>query len=859
MTRGDADALFHIVVEADPNLVFIADARGRIVRVNSRWSAYTGVSIDEISSERGAPLNVVHPDDLELTWSKWKRSIETGEQYEITYRLRSAADGKYRWFLARALPYLEDGETIGWYGVATDVDDQVRNLEASRFLSESATALTSSFDRHRILDAFMRVAKSRFADGCIITLLDENRQFQRVGIAHRDPAIEARALEKSRRIPVQPTSVAARVYESKQSLLIPNLLDEDHKGWINAEGVRVPSIFEPTYSILAVPLLIADRVRGTIAFVSSRPELPFDERHLAVAEAVARQAATAVEHSSIFARERAATERFRYLAHATDQLFAPGDLRTNLETLVKSLVGYWADWAILYRIGDDGAVRAQSVSYCDPSTAFVEELRGQRLFHPAAERSFIDIVAKHRSRLRTDVTVDSVRDILQPFLRPVVEAMHIKSLLVVPLYTTEFDFGAIAVYIARRNYDESDRELFEELGRRISLAIEHEQSIGRERRLTQTLQEVALPAQLPTIPGVVLSSAYATATSSEAPVGGDWYDAFQLPSGRVVFSIGDVTGSGLQASSIMGKLRHTINSIALFEENPARILDATEYVVLQRYQDAIATAFIGIFDPKTKLLQFANAGHTSPLVRLWNGTVEALVAHGLPIGLRKLVQPSESMSRSLDDVAQMVLYTDGITESGHDIEQGEHILRATVANDAMLYVRGAASLVASTCLPEGPRADDAAVLVVTFARGTGWQFDADNAKSAQHARGEFLAELQAEATPDSDLGASEIIFGELVGNVVRHAPGAIDVTLEWEGSRALLHVIDRGAGFEYTPPPEIDLLREEGRGLWLIHQFAVFTSIEYLPGYGTHVTVELPVRRKLALGQGETMKTVPAI
>jgi PAS domain S-box-containing protein len=853
MTRGDADALFHIVVEADPNLVFIADATGRIVRVNSRWTAYTGVTIDEITSDRGAPLNIVHPDDLDRTWSKWKRSVETGEQYEITYRLRSAADGRYRWFLARALPYVENGNTIGWYGVATEMDDQVRNLEASRFLSESATALTSSFDRRRILEAFMRVAKSRFADGCLITLLDDNRQFQRIGLAHRDPAIEARALEKSDRIPVLPTSVAARVYKTKHSLLIPDLLDPEHKGWINAEGVTVPSIFEPTYSILAVPLLIADQVRGTIAFISSRPGLPFDERHLTVAEAVARQAATAIEHSSIFARERATTERFRYLAHATDQLFAPGDLRTNLDTLVKSLTGYWADWAVLYRIGDEGAVRAESVSYCDPTTAFVEELRGQRVFHPAAERVFLEIVAKHRSRLRTDVTMESVRDILQPFLRPIVEQMRIQSLMVIPLYTTEFDFGAIAVYMGRRNYDESDRELFEELGRRISLAIEHDQSLGRERRLARTLQEVALPAQLPTIPGIVLSSAYATATTSEAPVGGDWYDAFQLPDGRVVFSIGDVTGSGLQASAIMGKLRQTLNSIALFEEDPARILDAVEYVALQRYPDAIATAFVGIFDPATKMMQFANAGHTAPLVRLHDGTVELLVAHGLPIGLRNLVEPSKSLTRSLADASLLVLYTDGITEASRDLVEGERILHAAVANDAMLYVRGAASLVAASCLPEGPRADDAAVLVATFPRGNAWQFDADNAKSAQHARGEFIARLQAEAAPESDFGASEIIFGELVGNVVRHAPGSIDVTLEWEGSRALLHVIDRGGGFEYTPPAEIDLLREEGRGLWLIHQFAVFTSIEYLPGYGTHVTVELPARH------GETMKTVPAI
>lgn len=643
-----------------------------------------------------------------------------------------------------------------------------------------------------------------------------------------------------------------------QSVNIPNAYDPQREGWRNAEGVELSYIFEPTNSVLAVPLLIADQVRGVISFINSRPGVPFDEIHIEVAEAVARQAATALEHSSIFARERETTERFRYLAHATDQLFAPGDFRTNLDTLIQSLVGYWADWAILYRIEDDDAVRVRSVSYGEPATSFIEDLRGQRMFHPQAERAFLEIVAKHRSRMRTDVTTESTTEILQPFLRPVVERLKVQSLIVVPLYTPEFDFGAIGVYTSRRNYDESDRELFEELGRRISLAIEHDQSLGRERKITQTLQEVALPAQLPTIPGIVMSSVYATATSSEAPVGGDWYDAFLLPDGRVVFSIGDVTGSGLQASAIMGKLRHTINSIALFEDDPARILDASEYVVLQRYPDAIATAFIGIFDPVTKRLQFANAGHGSPLVRLLDGSVEPLVAHGLPVGLRKLVGPSESQSRSLAGAAVMVFYTDGITEAGHDIEEGERLLHAAVTNDAILYVRGAATLVAASCLPEGPRADDAAILVVTFPRGNAWHFDADNAKSAQHARGEFLTRLRESAAPESDFGAAELIFGELVGNVVRHAPGAIDVTLEWEGSRALLHVVDRGCGFSYTPPVEIDLMREEGRGLWLIHQFAVFTSIEYLPRYGTHVTVELPVRRAGA-GQGVTMKTVPAI
>ncbi len=180
MTRGDADALFHIVVEADPNLVFIADAGGRIVRVNSRWVEYTGVTIDAdiFGSRRSAQHRASRrPGSHVVEMEAFDRDRRAVRDYVPAARGRATAT--IAGFSRALCRMLENGNTIGWYGVATDVDDQVRNLEASRFLSESATALTSSFDRRRILEAFMRVAKSRFSDGCIITLLDENRQFER--------------------------------------------------------------------------------------------------------------------------------------------------------------------------------------------------------------------------------------------------------------------------------------------------------------------------------------------------------------------------------------------------------------------------------------------------------------------------------------------------------------------------------------------------------------------------------------------------------------------------------------------------------------------------------------------------------
>jgi len=448
--------------------------------------------------------------------------------------------------------------------------------------------------------------------------------------------------------------------------------------------------------------------------------------------------------------------------------------------------------------------------------------------------------------LRTDVTRDSVRVIMQPYLMPLMSRIEVQSLLIIPLFTTDVDFGAIGVYLQHRNYTESERELFEEIGRRVSLALEHEHSLNRERRLARTLQEATLPPTLASVSGIELSAAYEPATTTDAPVGGDWYDAFELPDGSVVFSVGDVSGKGLLASAIMSKVRQAINAIAMYERDPARILDATEYLVLQRYPDSLVSAFVMVYDPSDRSIRYANAGHTYPLLRHWDGTIEALEAPGLLIGLRALSAPAESCSHSLHDAALLVFYTDGVTEANRDWVEGEARLYDALGTEGVLYVRDPAALIAAGCLPEGAHDDDAAILVAKFPRSTTWAFDADDARAAQHARGDFVQRLRNEADEFSDFDAAEIIFGELVGNVVRHAPGAIDVALEWSKSGAVLHAIDRGPGFTFAPPKDVDLMLEGGRGLWLIDKFSSGVAVEYLRGFGTHVAVKLPVWRDAA-------------
>jgi signal transduction histidine kinase len=102
--------------------------------------------------------------------------------------------------------------------------------------------------------------------------------------------------------------------------------------------------------------------------------------------------------------------------------------------------------------------------------------------------------------------------------------------------------------------------------------------------------------------------------------------------------------------------------------------------------------------------------------------------------------------------------------------------------------------------------------------------------------------LEQDASEDSDFAAAELIIGELLGNVIRHAPGPIRVRAEWEGPEAKLVVEDSGRGFSLPQPPA-GRAQQSGRGLALVQAFARSLLVRYEPGRGTTVEVVLPLER----------------
>ncbi len=146
---------------------------------NARWYEFTGMPV---GSTDGAEWNgVFHPDDQERAWAVWRHSLETGDAYQIEYRLRHH-DGSYRWVLGRALPIRDDnGRITRWFGTCTDIHEQKLALEQREIISQELS--------HRIKNIFAVIAgliqfAARSHPGFAAVATDLRQRITALGRAH---------------------------------------------------------------------------------------------------------------------------------------------------------------------------------------------------------------------------------------------------------------------------------------------------------------------------------------------------------------------------------------------------------------------------------------------------------------------------------------------------------------------------------------------------------------------------------------------------------------------------------------------------------------------------------------------------
>ena len=128
-TRLASEEQYHALADAMPQIVWTALPNGNLDYYNQRWFDYTGTTLQETQG-RGWEM-MLHPDDLQRSVDNWIEAVHTGRSYEDEYRFKRAADGVYRWHLARAVPiYSTDGNILKWIGTCTDIEDKKREAEA---------------------------------------------------------------------------------------------------------------------------------------------------------------------------------------------------------------------------------------------------------------------------------------------------------------------------------------------------------------------------------------------------------------------------------------------------------------------------------------------------------------------------------------------------------------------------------------------------------------------------------------------------------------------------------------------------------------------------------------------------------
>jgi len=338
-----------------------------------------------------------------------------------------------------------------------------------------------------------------------------------------------------------------------------------------------------------------------------------------------------------------------------------------------------------------------------------------------------------------------------------------------------------------------------------------------------------------------------------------WSHAFAIGPERFVVLAANVSGTEADKAALLHAVQMAFDPHS-GESGPKMLRQAADAVIAARFvPDApFATAIVGIVDCCEQNLTYVSAGHPPPIVRYHDGTVAVLPADNPGSDSRTADQPAAQIVVDLHGAELVLLYSSAVVCSTARADDGVLSVRGVLADARMAACSSPAAWIARQVLGDVSH-DEAALLVLTFPVASGsspsakaerphwsaaWSFDTRNSAS-NGARRAFLACLKSKAVAAPiDVPAAELIFGELLGNVVRHAPGRVDIVLDWTAELPVLHVLDRGPGFRSRRKRErlpVDQLSESGRGLFIVNACAPTFSVRNRNGRGTHASATLPL------------------
>lgn len=614
-----AETQERFLAETIPQLVWTATPDGAVDYFNRHWHEYTGTTLEQPEGSG----DVTHPDDQARMAAHWAESLKTGDPYEVEYRLRRASDGAYRWFIARALPLRDSaGRIVRWFGTCTDIHDQkmfAAALEAGE--TRKAAILESALD-------------------CIVTMDHAGN------VLEWNPAAEKTFGHRREDAVGKPVA----------DLIVPPSLRQAHRDGLahylaTGEGPVLGQRIE-------VPALRADGTEFPSELAISSAQIDGQPLFTAYLRDISTQKASEQEVQRLLGEAQARAEReslVNQIGQTIRASLAPEEIQAVAARALGEALGadrcYFAD----YDVPRD---------FCRVE----QDWRAPSLPSLAGEYRLSDFAADTKGIYQdgTVVIEDFQTALLPPETVSLLEGLHLRAIIAVPLLHE----GRLVSVLTAAMADKPRAWTAEEVALVETVAVQTRSTVDaaavrrREHHIAEALQDALMPALRERVSGLQIDSFYKAALE-EASVGGDFFDVFNIEKGCVAVVIGDLSGKGLAAAAQVATVRNMLRYALYRDQTLVEAMGELNKIMIDNSLLAgFATLFVGVFDQGLRTLTYVSCGHEPGLIRRRaGGPIEELPATGPVLGIAPHA-PFEETTLSLFPGDALVLYTDGVSESG---------------------------------------------------------------------------------------------------------------------------------------------------------------------------------------------------
>ncbi|OGX89306.1 serine/threonine protein phosphatase [Hymenobacter lapidarius] len=195
--------------------------------------------------------------------------------------------------------------------------------------------------------------------------------------------------------------------------------------------------------------------------------------------------------------------------------------------------------------------------------------------------------------------------------------------------------------------------------RRLQVQRVADAAVRKEIEIAQEVQAMLFPRNLPNDSHLAIERTYVPHTE----IGGDYYDVVEVDAHRLLLCVADVSGKGVPASLLMSNFQAGLRTLLRQGVEMATIVPELNHLLFRNSGgEKFITAFLGIYDRRTRALQYVNAGHNDPLLITDDGAVQALKHGTVMLGIMEELPMLRVGEVHISPRSLLLLYTDGLTE-----------------------------------------------------------------------------------------------------------------------------------------------------------------------------------------------------